>query len=478
MARKGNTVLVMLGLGLAFAAAAGGGNGNGNGNGAREPNGPVEIPETEEEAREFAATVCVCAAELANASAEVTPEALRVCLVDRWWPTTFWPPIAADPQSVKDAWQVATVIVAGYLEDPELFSDQFCPEEGAIIGELEIGDVVHTGAINIAAVCAPPLPQEVPIRILFAGDLGVSAQAWDFLESEWQDIRDELGDLRYFANPGEAIDATRAIVLGFAGTFCSTTIPAEPTEPAEPPAPTAPGDGPGLAPPPEPDPTFSLPVDFERVPIPPIEQYPWEAALIHEGENGQHWPTPGMFFLVRDDAAPTDPILALDSMLGIARVALSSAYAMAGAARQLADIPAEQVLAYLSLIVCSPWNDVAYGATSADVVGGELGLGPHARGVNMLPRHHNNIGELMVGNSPRRTTTLAGGVDSSAEGTNTHWPQLWLPPIRLEMLRDLGVVSTAGDSWSNGDSVIVPPPAVWDHPVHTTVSPPGGSWGC
>jgi hypothetical protein len=221
-----------------------------------------------------------------------------------------------------------------------------------------------------------------------------------------------------------------------------------------------------------------LPVDWERTEVPDLALYPWEAALIHEGENGQHWPTPGMFFLVRDDAAPTDPILALDTMLGISRVALASAYAMAGAPRQLADIPVDQVLAYLALIVCSPWNDKAYGASSSSVVGGELGLGPHSRGVGMLPRHHDNVGALAQGKSALRTTSLAGGVDQSIAGSHNSWPQLWLPPIRLDMLRDLGAVSTAELRWSNDDSVIVPPPVVWNHNVTTAVSPPGGSWGC
>ena len=473
MARSGKSVLVLVALGLAFGLAAGGGDANAGTN-TREPNEPVDLPTDEATQRELAATVCQCALELANGGGAVTPASLRFCVADRWWPTTSFPPIPADPQSVKDAWAMVAAFALAYTDDPEGFAATYCAATGGFEAESKkLGDIMHEGSINISALCAPPIPQAVPIRVLFQGDNGFSSEAWAFDENEWDSLDFPGGAMRTWPTVAEAINGTRELVLEYAATFCEPDTP-DPFVPDI--------VGPDTPQPPDlPAPTPAVPlfpVPWSRVPIPDLAQYPWEAPLIHEGSNGQHWPTPGMFFLVRDDAAPTDPILALDTLLGISRVALSSAYAMAGAARQLSEIPDAQVLAYLALIACSPWNDKAYGASNPAVVGGELGLGPHSRGVNMLPRHANNVGALAQGKAAKRTTTLTGGVDQTVDTPANSWPQLWLPPIRLDMLRDLGVVSTQGLEWSNGDSVIVPPPVVWNHNVSTTTSPPGGSWGC
>ena len=146
--------------------------------------------------------------------------------------------------------------------------------------------------------------------------------------------------------------------------------------------------------------------------------------------------------------------------------------------RQLSEIPGSQVLAYVELIACSPWNDTAYGTTNETAVGGSQGIAGHFRGINMYGRHHNNIAALAAGDTPRRSTHLNGGSDPGVEGDNSKWAQLWLPPIRLDRLRDFGVVSTADLTWSNGDSVIGPPPVIWNHGVWAQVSPAGNSWGC
>jgi hypothetical protein len=373
---------------LVGLAALGGAGGTPPATG-RKPNSPVEVPAGEEQLKEFAATICECVAELGNAGAELTAQNVLACVLDRWYPTTVFPPIAEDPQSVKDAFAMAAAWVTDWRNDPAAFAAQYCGP-----------DIIGPGGI---APAPPPQPPEPP-------------------------------------------------------------QPAEPTDPGQ--GPLIPG-------------VSLLPVDFGVGPIPPVANYPWEAPLIHQGTDGTQWPTPGMFFLVRAPNVPTDPILALDSILGIARVALAAAYAMAGAPRLVGEVPDSAVLQYVDLIACSPWNDKAYGTSSSVATGGEYGLGPHGRGVNMYPRHHDNIAALSAGQSPKRSTYLAGQGDNQVEGTNNKWPQLWLPPIRLDLLASQDQVTTQGLAWSNGDSVLVPPPMVWAHGVYARVSPPNNQgWGC
>ncbi|MHA1572796.1 MAG: hypothetical protein ACTSX8_02280 [Alphaproteobacteria bacterium] len=365
---------------LFFLALAGAGASAGAATPSRKPNSPVELPENDEDIAEFGMTVCQCVAELTNAGVEVTGNTLRACVVDRWFPTTEFPPIESDPESVKAAWALTTSYVQAYLDDPAAFIELWCMED----------------------TLDPP------------------------------------------TGPGAEPD------------------PGEPSTQAEfkPSPETIPG---GITPP---------PVQFLEAPA-SMAGYPWEMPIVHKGGDGKHAPTPGMFYIVNKSNA----VAGLDSMLEIARYALGSAYAMAGAPRSLGSIPAEEVLAYLNLIVCSPWNDTAYGTSSEQAAGGELGLGPQGRGINMYPRHHDNIQALIAGTKPQRTTLLNGAVDQMAPEQGNRFPQLWLPPINLNMLKDFGVVTTQGMEWSTTDTVLLPPPAVWAHGVYSRVAAPAG-WGC
>lgn len=484
MARRPGTVIALTGLALLALASM---SGTASASDDRQPNAPIPIPADEEAQAQLAATVCQCAAELLASGYSITREGLRLCVVDRYWPTTTFPPIEADPDSVKQGWAMVSAFVVAYVDDPEAFEAEFCvgdPDDPdaptpvtpqfvpTIPGQTQqIGDVVHTGTVNIADLCEPPIPEKLPIRILFGGQAnGFYAEAYAFDELAWERITLDGVPETFFPTVADAIDGARTVVRQYVAAYCAgeldpTPLPIAPTPDPTPTVPITPA-------------TFLGPVPWEIGPLPPMDEYPWERPLIHKGADGTHWPTPGMFFLVREDNVPTDPILALDSILGIARVALASAYAMAGAGRQLSEIPASQVLAYVELIACSPWNDTAYGTSNEDAVGGSQGVAGHLRGINMYGRHHNNIAALAAGDAPRRSTHLNGASDPGVEGNNSKWAQLWLPPIRLDRLRDFGVVSTADLSWSNGDSVIVPPPVIWNHGVWAQVSPPGNSWGC
>ena len=370
------------GLPLLFLLALAGASGSAKADtpSGRQPNEPVDLPESDADKAELASTICQCVAELGNAGQEITGAKLLACAVDRFWPTTEFPPIAADPQSVKDAYAMTAMYVQAYLDDPDAF---------------------------VAQWCGPDITEPTP--------------------AEPQD-------------PGQ-------------GPLIPGTTDQGPLIPAEPASPPVTFDEHGATKP----------------------GYPWEVPAIHKGSDGKHAPTPGMFYIVKKSNA----VAGLDSMLEIARYALGSAYAMAGNPIALGSIPDEEVLAYLALIVCSPWNDAAYGTNNDQATGGTLGLGPHGRGINMYARHHSNLTALVQGKKPTRTTLLNGAEDDLVDVSKGQWPQLWLPPINLEALINFGAVTTQGLEWSNGDSVLVPPPAAWAHGVYSRVAPSGsGFWGC
>ncbi len=444
MARSSSKI-VGLGLGLVLLAALGAGGTPSEELPPREPNEPLP-PVDDGELDRLARIVCACADETTG---ELTPIVLRFCVSEAAYPAAAWPPIPQDPATVRDAWAAIVELVSEYFADPGAFRLSHCVTLGGIEEVLGPGDVAAEAQVDVSALCEPPQPQSVAVRVI-VGQGGVfTAEGYAAAQDAWLPFMDGQGGLRTWPNVAEALEGGRQAVMAFAAALCVQPV----------------------TPPPE----VGDPVDWELAPA-SRPGYPWEAALIHRGGDGKHFPTPGMFFLVRDPLAPTDGILALDSILGIARAALASAYAMAGAPRTLGDIPDNQVLAYVNLIACSPWNDAAYGSNDPGTVGGGLGLGPHGRGVNMFPRHRDNVGQLAQGDPAVRSTFLNGIEDQSIPGAD-RWPQLWLPPIRLDLLTQLGSVTTSGFQWTNGDSVIVPPPAVWNHGVQALVAPPGG-WGC
>jgi hypothetical protein len=444
---KGNSKIVIVGLGLALLAAMGAG-------GApqeeeelppRDPNEPLP-PITPEEESRIARLVCQCADE-ATQPAALTPIVMRFCAADKAYPTHAWPPIPEDPPSVHEAWDEIVDLVAEYFEDAALFRQTRCWTMN--VEPINPGEIVAELEVDVSAICPEPFPQSVPVRIRQAATLSsYTAEGYAAQQDAWLPFMGANDQPQTWTSVDAARDGARALVLAFANALCDQPV-TPPIEEGE-------------------------PVDWTFAPA-TTPGYPWEAPLIHRGGDGAHFPTPGMFFLVRDPLAPTDPVLALDSIVGIARAALASGFAMAGAPRALGDIPDAMVLAYVDLIACSPWNDAAYGTNDTGAAGGSLGLGPHGRGINMFPRHRDNVSALAVGNPAIRSTFLNGIEDANVPGADK-WAQLWLPPIRLDLL-ELGTVTTVGLEWSNGDSVIVPPPVVWNHGVAAAVSPPGG-WGC
>jgi hypothetical protein len=452
---RATSKLVGAGLILAFLMAAGGAGGQPEEEEELPPRDPNDElpPITSGEENRIARLICECADE-AEQPAALTPIVMRFCAASKAYPTHAWPPIPEDPDSVREAWETIVDLVGEFFEDPLLFRQSRCltfelvpvgpgpgpgPGPGEVVAELDV---------DVSAICEPPFPQSVPVRIRLAEGGQYTGEGYAAQQDAWLPFMGANDQPQTWNSVDAARDGSRALVLAFANALCDQPV-TPPIEPGEP-----------------------VPWQFAPASLP---GYPWEAPLIHRGGDGKHFPTPGMFFLVRDPLAPTDGILALDSILGIARAALASGFAMAGAPRALGDIPDAMVLAYVDLIACSPWNDAAYGTNNVQLVGGSPGRGPHGRGINMNPRHRDNVAELAAGNPAVRSTFLNGIEDANVPGADK-WAQLWLPPIRLDLL-ELGSVSTLGHTWSTGDSVIVPPPVVWNHGVAAAVSPPGG-WGC
>jgi len=223
--------------------------------------------------------------------------------------------------------------------------------------------------------------------------------------------------------------------------------------------------------------------------------YPWEAAIIETNNS----PTPGMFFIVGKPTSFPGGQTNINTDSELVRNALGSAMAMAGDYRKEWVTPppsgAGQSHPYFNsdaqrlrgqmrdLIQCSPWNDQAYGTTDKSK-GGNAPLGPQGRGLNWLPNHADNIGRLASGQSAVRTTDLAGNKLSSpplGASASSHM-QLWIPPVDLSRLAanvpdSAKVITTGTLTWSDGSSVIMPPPSVQAHGVVSSVGAHNG-WGC
>lgn len=202
-----------------------------------------------------------------------------------------------------------------------------------------------------------------------------------------------------------------------------------------------------------------------------VEGYPYEPPRIHESGDGQHYPSPGMFYILD---AENSPIGLPTQLATIARAALGTALTMAGGDLALQDKPRLR-REMKDLIACSPWNDAIYGTTNLQVAGGDFAA--HGRGLTWYARHQNNLEHLASGRPPVRNVNLNG----NKIGVGSRHMQLWIPAVNLDRL--LGPnpsVTTSGMQWSNGTSTLVPPPAVMAHSVDPSgiIPPGGGAWGC
>lgn len=217
-----------------------------------------------------------------------------------------------------------------------------------------------------------------------------------------------------------------------------------------------------------------------RVP-PEAPGYPWEVNALHP----TNFPTPGLWF----DADEASPWFDVDDKTdGLVRAALLSALAMAeldpdyahsrqSGARRLR----QQMRAHL---LCD-YNLEAYGASNENICGGNHPGKPHARGgglvrhvmadtglgVNWEPRHADNRMLIASERPPQRVTSRAG--DPSPGATGSARPLLWLPPVDLAALRREGRITAGALRWSDGSSVLRPPPPVGGRGIQNPYALPG-----
>lgn len=75
-------------------------------------------------------------------------------------------------------------------------------------------------------------------------------------------------------------------------------------------------------------------------------------------------------------------------------------------------------------------------------------------GTAWLPRNKAAITTIASGKIPQRNIDVHG----AKVGTGTSYGLLWFPPIDVEALQNLGAVTDGGVTWSDGSSVLNPPP--------------------
>lgn len=233
--------------------------------------------------------------------------------------------------------------------------------------------------------------------------------------------------------------------------------------------------------------------------------YPWPEPSIHRGQDGSHYPTPGMFWIINHANAPKDPQgrPEINTLSEGAKAILGAAITMANARGQgpttldfaLAGSPQKpykdlrmQVIKYL----LNDWNWRLYAQTNANLAGGvdpgKGGVGCNdnnvrdagaqridymmcgGHGLNWCPRHADNIQRLASqGLRPKRTTSEAG---KSLGGGNSNM-QLWVPAFDLNGLRAaVPVIRTIANPHPGWADTINPPPAVWNRGIEGAI---GGS---
>lgn len=183
------------------------------------------------------------------------------------------------------------------------------------------------------------------------------------------------------------------------------------------------------------------------------EGYPWEELTLHV----KNYPMPGAFF----DANNPQGAHVFRDYESFLRALLGSALVMAdmdtSLATSSAGAPLRQALAELQ--ASGEFNDAMYGTTATALVGGRKGLGPHERGINW-ERRHAPVRDLLTRRvTPYRTTKINGQrLDEYIEANNR--PLVWNPAINLDVLRNERRISVDGMQWSDGSSMIEPPPMV------------------
>ncbi len=75
-------------------------------------------------------------------------------------------------------------------------------------------------------------------------------------------------------------------------------------------------------------------------------------------------------------------------------------------------------------------------------------------GAAFLPRHKNAIQAIASGQMPERNISASG----SKQGSGSSYALLWIPPIDVQALKDLDTITISGETWSDGSSVLNPPP--------------------
>lgn len=197
--------------------------------------------------------------------------------------------------------------------------------------------------------------------------------------------------------------------------------------------------------------------------------YPWERAALHP----QNFPTPGLFFDANTESSWFDLTTGFD---GIVRGALGSALAMSELDADLATSKqshARRLRQQMRAQILCAWNLRAYGCTNENYCGGshpeKPGIGGSSHvvdhmmnesgvGLNLEPVHANNRQLLAEGKPATRTITLEG--ESLTELSGSHRPLLWIPAVNLDKLRESGVITVEGMRWSDGSSMVHPPPVV------------------
>jgi len=214
------------------------------------------------------------------------------------------------------------------------------------------------------------------------------------------------------------------------------------------------------------------------------EGYPWEEASLQSA----NYPTPGTFADVGGDQ---EAFKYNQGPLAVAQAALNSAIAMAASKGHDVSVAQEimgkdtakrrDLLAQMNdLIYGSTWNDALFGR---EVDQAEKGTDKNlygwvctGRSPLFLPQHNDVLGQLALGEAPRRAIS-AKGVHKS--GNNYRQPAFWIPAIDLARLAGpKPAVTTDGMTWSDGSSTREPPPVVQRFGINLNgVALPGGP-GC
>lgn len=207
-------------------------------------------------------------------------------------------------------------------------------------------------------------------------------------------------------------------------------------------------------------------------------------------EHPDNYPTPGLFHRVESG----DIFFGKGSRHNMAWAALyEAAYQAALDEGGVSDAEARTFAAsiagnsgkrsqYVTLILCSPWNDALYGTYG---FGSSAYEGPHGRSIRLMPYHASNRQRIRDGLPPIRNIEL-GKVSDKRKGnagpiTNEHrktWEYLWFPPLNLRRLWESGEITTKGLEWEDGSNMLWPPPMIANLGIDTMQDLGNREFGC